>query len=404
MTSIFDYVEYWWFSFSSYPLIIRIAISVISLCCLTTLLLMARIFIIRRNKRRKKEIITRLRPQFFSFLRNIIISRDAYSSDDVYALFIRNFGKLDKDAYMSLVPTLEDIVAQERDTLDAQNYNSIIKGLKIDKCLEERLDYSSTRMRLLALQSLSRLGLTISDSKILPFAYSNDSVLRKESRVSYMGISHNDPFKFFDEDDGLNEWEEINLMQQFVMHHKEHLPDFSQWIRYSEDEEKIKFFVRQAAFFNQQTSLKTIVKLLQHDDYKVRKEAIIAIGKMKGKEYEGKLIDIYYSQPLACQFAIVEAISFIDSGKSLKFLERLYETAGNPDLKRVTAEAIYFYGEEGRSLFDKLMKTEDVENKNILRHVQNPLILSALKTFHGFAKSYNIRAIPFFDMPAPHFQ
>lgn len=402
MTSIFNYLEYWWFSFSDYPIIIKISICVIFFCSLITVVLMARIFMVRHNKKKKREIITRLRPQFFSFVRNIILSKDTYSSDDVYTLFTQNFGKLDKQAYMSLIPTLEDVVKQERDTLDAENYDSVIKGLKVDECLEERLDFSSTRARLMALQSLSRLGLTVSDSKILPYTYSNNDTLRKESRASYMGISNNDPFKFLDEEDSLNEWEEINLMQQFEMHHKDHLPDFSKWIRYSEDAEKIKFFVRQAAYFDQQNSLKTIVTLLQHSDYKVRKEAIIAVGKMNASDQEARLIDMYFSQPLVCQFAIIEALSFINSGKSLVFLEKAYEMANNPDLKRVAAEAIYFYGEEGRTLFDKLIRTESSSNKNILRHVQNPLIISALKTFHGFARSYNVNAEPVFNTGTPH--
>jgi len=343
-----------------------------------------------------------MRPQFFTFLRNIIISKDTYSIDDVHTLFLNAFGKLNKSAYMSLIPTLEDVVIQDRSILDAENYNSVIKGLKIDECLETRLDYSSTRVRLMALQSLSRLGLTVSDSKILPYAYSNDDVLRKESRASYMGISNNNPFKFFDEEDSFNEWEEINLMQQFQMHHKDHLPDFSKWIRYSEDGEKIKFFVRQAAYFNQQSALTTISTILQHKDYKVRKEAIIAIGKMKAKDQEVKLTDMYFSQPLVCQFAIVEAISFLNTGKSLNFLEEVYNSASNPDLKRLSAEAIYFYGEQGRELFNKLIISESNENKSILQHVENPLIISALKTFHGFAKSYNVNAALVFDSNTPH--
>ncbi|MDV6170365.1 HEAT repeat domain-containing protein [Flavobacterium sp. DG1-102-2] len=396
MTSIIDYAEYWWFSFSSYPLVVKIAICVIVFSSAVTLLLMARIFIVRRNKKRKREIITRLRPQLFSFLRNIILSRDIYTGEDVHTLYEQQFGRLEKRAYLSLIPALEDVVFQEKGTLDSDNYNSVIIGLKINKCLEERLDSSSKRMQLLALQALSRLGLTVADSKILPYAYSNDKVLRKESRASYMGVSNNNPFKFFDEEDTFNEWEEINLMQQFEMHHKDHLPDFSKWIRYSEDDEKIKFFIRQAAYFNQQTALSTIVAILQHDDYRVRKEAIIAIGKLNAADQESKLINLYFSQPLVCQFAIIEAVSFLNTGNSLEFLKNAYELSGNPDLKRLSAEAIYFYGDQGRELFEVLLKTESAANKKILEHVQNKLITSTLKTFHGFAKSYDQNVAPGF--------
>ena len=340
------------------------------------------VFVVRRDKARREKIVKELRPRIFSFLRNILISKDSYNDSEVLDMFVENFGAITRKTYISLIPTLEDVVKQEKHQLESHNYDSIIRGLKIDDYLEKRLDFSNTRVRLRAFQSLSRLDLTISDSKILPHTYSRNSSLRKESRSSYVGVSNNDPFKFFDQDNDLNQWDQISLLQQFVLHHQDNLPNFSKWIKYSKDEEQIKFFIKLVAHFKQSTSVNSLTDYLNHASHSVRREAILAVGKMRVREMENKLIKMYFTQPAPCQNAIIEAISYINSGKSIGFLKNAYEMASSHDLKKLIAELIYLYGKPGRAYFDELYKTEIGFNLLILKHVENPLIPSALRTYH----------------------
>lgn len=104
---------------------------------------------------------------------------------------------------------------------------------------------------------------------------------------------------------------------------------------------------------------------------------------MKVKDVEARLISMYFTQPIDCQDAIVESISYINSGKALSFLKIAYDTANNSDSKKLIAEVIYLYGTEGRNLFAVLLATEEDFNLQILKHVQNPLIPSALKKYHS---------------------
>lgn len=381
MNYFFDYIEHFWISLSSFPFVIQIAIFFIFFSCTATFTFMIVVFVVRRDKARREKIVKELRPRIFSFLRNILISKDTYSDEQVLEMFVENFGALTKKTYISLIPTLEDVVKQEKQQLESHNYDSVIRGLKIDDYLEKRLDFSNTRVRLRAFQSLSRLDLTISDSKILPHTYSRNSSLRKESRSSYVGVSNNDPFKFFDQDNDLNQWDQISLLQQFLLHHQDNLPNFSKWIKYSEDEEQIKFFIKLVAYFKQSTSVNALTEYLDHADHSVRKEAILAIGKMRVREMENRLIKMYFTQPAPCQNAIVEAILYINSGKSIGFLKNAYEMANSHDSRKLIAEVIYLYGKTGRAYFDELCKTEIGFNLLILKHVQNPLIPSALRTY-----------------------
>lgn len=382
MVKIYDYIEGFWISLSSFPFIIQIAIFFIMFSCAATLTLMISVFLVRRGKQIREQIVQDLRPRMFTFLRNILLSPEEYSQEEINELFVESFGKITKKTYISLVPTLEDVVKQEKQHMESVNYDHVIRGLKIDEYLEKRLDFSNTRVRLRAFQSLSRLDLTISDSKILPHTYSRNTSLRKESRTSYVGVSNNDPFKFFELENDLNDWDQISLLQQFMIHHRDNLPNFSKWIRYSHDMGQVKFFIKMVAYFEQTTSIDTVIGLLDTEDHQVRKEAILAVGKMKVKEIENRLIKMYFTQPLVCQNAIIEAVSYINSGKALGFLKSAYELSSNSDAKRLIAEVIYLYGRAGRLYFDELSATATGFDKLIFEHVKNPLIPSALRAYH----------------------
>jgi hypothetical protein len=388
---VLDYIEYYWMTLGSYPFVIRIALFFIFFSCAMTLTLMSVVFIVRRDKERRETIVRELRPRIFSFLRNILLSKELYTPLQIQNSFTEVFGKLTRKTYISLIPTLEDVVKQERHQMDEYNYNNVVVGLKIGEYLEERLDFSSVRARLRALHSLSCLDLTISDSKILPHTYSRNASLRKESRASYVGLSNNNPFKFFDQENDLNQWDQINLLQQFVLHHKDNLPNFSKWIKYTKDDGQIVFFIKLVSYFKQTTSIATVIEFLTHENHAVRKEAILTLGKMRIKEVENRFVKMYFTQPLICQTAIIESISYINSGRLIGFLKNAYEMANNYELKKLVAEVIYLYDKPGRLLFEELYKKESGFNQTILKHVQNPLIPSVLRQYHETREdTYNV--------------
>ncbi len=382
MTYIFEYLEHYWISLSSFPFVIQVAIFFILFSCLATLTLMATVFVVRRDKERRERIVHEFRPKIFAFLRNILTSADEYSDVEVRELFIQNFGAITKKTYISLIPTLEDVVGQDKHQLDSGNYRNVIVGLKIDEYLEKRLDFSNTRVRLRAFQSLSRLDLTISDSKILPHTYARNRSLRKESRASYVGVSNNDPFKFFDHENDLNQWDQISLLQQFELHHKDALPNFSKWIKYSKDNCQVIFFIKMVAHFNQTTSISTVTEFLANENHSVRREAILTLGKMRVKDAENTFIKMYFTQPFVCQTAIIEAISYINSGRLIGFLKNAWEMANSHEMKKLIAEVIFLYGKQGKALLEELTAREKGFNLLILQHVQNPLIPSMLKSYH----------------------
>lgn len=377
----FQFIEQYWVTLSSFPLVIKIAFSIIFLSLIATIMSITTIFGIRSKKERDRRLAMKMRPKMFTFFRNILVSKDLYTAIQVYNMFIETFGKLNKKAYESIIPSLEDVVNDEKEQLKSISYKNIIKGLKIDTFLEKKLDYADTRARLNAFHSLSRLELTISDSKMLLHTYSKNDSLRKQSRASYVGVSNNDPFKFFNQVNDLNHWDQINLMQQLELHHKDNLPNFSKWIVYSEDPTQTVFFIRMVSYFKQSNSVSALIEVLDNQNHNIRVETILAIGKMQLKYLEPRLMDMYYHQPLPCQNAIIEALAYINSGEALEFLKKAYDDINDFNAKRLIAEVIYLYNEEGSEYFDLLLKKERGFNYLTLEHVINPLIPSALRNY-----------------------
>lgn len=380
MNAIYETIEHYRVLLSSYPFVIQVALVMIFINFVVTLFFFAFTYFIRKKRKKEDSIIEDLYPETTRFIEAIFKADQTYSEAEIYNIFVEKFGKLKEKSYIALVPTLEDLIQKNSDYLESKNYLNVIKGLKIDTHLEQKLSFSNTRSRLRAFQSLSRLNLIISDSKILPYTYSKNKSLRKESRASYIGVSNNDPFKFFDrENPELNHWDQINLIKQLEMHHKDNLPNFSKWIKYTKDKSQNIFLIRAVAYFKQLNSVSALEELLESKDHDIRREAILALSEMRITSVEEKLKKIYYNQPSECQKAIIEAVALMQTGKSLNFLKDAFFEATNADIKKLIAEGIYLYGEEGKKYFDHLCKIEDGFDLLILQHVKNPMIPSKLK-------------------------
>ena len=376
------YIEQYLQLIPSFPFVIQVALYFIFINSVAIILFMAAAVIIRRKKRLINDVDIKFSARFKSFYLDILDSQQVLTPAEIHSMYIEEFGarKLNKKMYPSMISSLEDLVREQPHILKDKNYLPIVHGLEIEKFLLKKLTFSNTRNKLSTFQTLAILDLTVPDSSILPFTHSSNPSIRKASRTSYVALSNNDPFKFFDQaDNSLNTWDSIALMQQLEMHHKNNLPNFSKWIKYSKNKSQLLFIIKAVGHFKQKSSASALVELLDTEDHDVRRETIIALGQMKITSAEATMIDIYPNQPIDCQDAIVEAILKMNSGEGLPFLKEAYSAASNFESKKLIAEVIFRYSPAGRRFLQQLLETETGFDKLILEHVKNPLVPSRLK-------------------------
>lgn len=335
----------------------------------------------RKMKKSKEDHYSKNEEAISAFILSILDQKDLIDSEIIRTDFEEQFGEINEKNFELFTQVIEKLIDENKEIKINKNYMRIIHAFEVVKRFEKKLSFTSTEKRVRIFQLLSKMSLQIADSKILPYTHSKNIALRKEARIAYIGVSSNDPFKFFNSKNNnkLSEWEQMSLANQFEEHHQNSLPDFGKWIKYSEEQSQKIFFIRLASRFNQTTAKETLIDLLDTNSHVIRKEVILALGNLKILEVENKIKSMYYEQPNDVQIAIINYINTVNSGESLDFLHHIYLNTLGLETKQFIVEAIYLYTNGGQELFEKLHAAEEGFNELIFEHVKNKLISGRLR-------------------------
>ena len=140
------------------------------------------------------------------------------------------------------------------------------------------------------------------------------------------------------------------------------------------EEDVKKFFINEIRLYNETESAPILAKQLNARSVEIRGEAIKTLGKLKYKEVEPKLIEMYNVQPEEVKRQIISAIADLKTDKALGFLYNAYDEADTQGTKRVILKALYEYSAMGRKTFDQLERKADSHTAILFAHTKHPLI------------------------------
>ena len=363
-----------WFLFYTAPVVIKVALGVITFVVSLFIVMLTITAISFTFDRIKKRNYKKLNVLHRELAVDILSSKEIFTTSEIQIAYANHCGRLNYNAFYSLVPTCQELLEKDPSLQQSPNFKTFINALGIDNHLESKLSFSSVSSKLKTFHQLSRFKVLIADSKILPYTFSRNRFIKKASRSAYIGVSNNNPFKFFDQQDNqINYWDQIILLEQLEHHHKDNLPNFSNWLKYSKNDSQTIFLIKAASHFKQYGCVKALIALLEDENHLIRVETIKALGNMQVQKVENKLINLYNSQPHACKDAIIEAIFNINSKNASDFLKEAFEQSQNYDSKKLIAEVLYSYEDKEHKTFNELLEITDGFNKRILEHVRNPL-------------------------------
>lgn len=367
----------WFLSFiykiKTFPLIIQITIVLTMMFIIVTLALMITIYTIRRRHNRLQKILENSVPDIVKLFDDILFTDKNYSEQEIFNSYEEIVDEVNRESLDIGIGVLVDFKNEHR---ESDKYPLVISALGIVEHLERKFDSRSNSEKIDAFQEAFVLDLNKFDSKVLRYAYSKNKKIRSEARNSYLALSTNDPYRFFDEFDGdLSKWDEIELMQYLKLQKERgNLEGLGKWINYSKNESLVVFLIKMVGFFNQKGIDEILLEKLEDDNERVRAEAILTMGELYISETEQDLIDRYYTEPEICQVAIVKTIRKFNSGRSLNFLQEIFTESNNTDTKKIIGEAILNYSYEGRIAFQNLKSSMKGFDLTILQHVESPLI------------------------------
>ena len=128
-----------------------------------------------------------------------------FSEKEIFDKFENIVGEVNKETIDIGIGILIEFKNKEK---KSEKYPLIIDALNIVGHLEKKFDSRSNSEKMNAFQEAFVLNLNKFDAKILVYAYSKNKRIRREARNSYLALSMNDPYRFFDEIDE-NSWNKI---------------------------------------------------------------------------------------------------------------------------------------------------------------------------------------------------
>ncbi|MGN6508797.1 MAG: HEAT repeat domain-containing protein [Chitinophaga sp.] len=378
--SLLDFLESIFFEFRYAPLIIQVAILFVFIA--VTLTIFAYFSILRRRVRgsRRDQKIVRLNELIDELLIENVLSQDPES--------VETPGQTAEIAAQAFhLPEFSHRWGRQVLIDRLLNYRNNVRGamgdeirtlyllLELDKDSLKNIKSRKWNRKVRALNELSSSEIGVADVIILPLTNSRNRELRAAARHAYIKLSKNEPFKFFDlATEPLLPWDQVELFRIITSTSHIAIPNFAQWITYSNNKSVISFCLKLVVHYNQLKAIPAVLKLLDTKDHLLRAEAINTIGKMKIVDAEDKLVYIYNNQPLNCQIEILKALGRIGSGKHTEFLKQEFMLSTDFELRKHAAKSLTNTEPPGSGLMEELMETSTPENRLILKHCMNPLI------------------------------
>ena len=375
-----EYYFYWvYYKFVGYPLIIRICLITVLFCIIVYLFMLSYIVYGIFKRRKEKRRYNKVSDKYYEMIKAISLDENTLTEEEIVERLHYDSRKRPKPYELRVITQLlTEIKSEYEDQINELNYQTIQTVLQITRFLERELQFGSKRSKIQTLKLIQSINGYASEAVLVRFLYHREIELRNSARYAYMWLSQGDPFRFFDEDISmkLRLWDMMEL--HAILEHRKKVgyttPSFIKWVNISAEEKVKTFFINEIRLYNEIESAPILARQINARSTEIRSEAIKTLGKLKYKEIESKLIEMYHVQPEEVKRQIITAIADLKTDKSVGFLYNAYDEADNWGTKRVILKALYDYSEMGRQAFEQLEKKADSHSAILFAHTKHPLI------------------------------
>lgn len=366
------------YKYKTFPIAIQIAVFLIGMSVFFSLISPLYLIFLRFNSDRK-DVLEKFKPDILILCNKILFENYLNTEKEIFVEFKKNIynNKLTISQENLIIEYLIEIKSNSKTI--SERYSLIIKSLHLQLNIRAKIKSSDSGKRMKGINELSFLSLDSEDVNLTRFAYSSNSHVKEEARLSHMNLCTIDPFRFFDEfeDVDITKWAEVKLMNSLIEKLRfNSLPNLGKWISYSHNNSLVVFLIKATVHFNQGKSIYVLYEKIKDKNNDIKAESIIALGHFKALEYEKEFKDMYPFQTSNCQSAIEQSIGLMQSNQSLEFLADAYKELNILERRKTLANVILNYGSEGKALFNKLKSNARNTEQELLvfKHLENDYI------------------------------
>jgi hypothetical protein len=371
------YFDYFKFNFETFPLVIRIATTIILIFLTFNLFLIITLLVKKFLNRKKDKLEFDKQSKCFRLLETIV----TYETNITYEVLQQKQSSFKETCGSNNKKIIKILLAIKSDFPEKFNYynlQSISRLFDLGKFWDEHLSKGTLKQKIESLDEIIELNASISESILSTLVYHKNNELRKRARIAQIHLSQHDPFRFFEEefDKDFTEWDKIKIHNILLHRPIKTIPNFARWIPKIKNEDLQCLFVYEIGYFLQYENRDFLFDFFKNTTSdKVKIQCLKTLDLLGIKSYKERLIKLYPISSEEVQLSIIESLKNIrNENEVLKFFIDAFEKTYKTNLKIAIGKTIYQSGENGKKVVNILENRVLGFDRLILAHIKNPLL------------------------------
>ena len=370
--------------FAGYPWVVRVAYSVIIVCCVAFVALMAAIAADFALRRRNSRRLTRIRELYLERLKGVC---HADVENLPTAEIGRRLGYRErrwKDWEMRLWAQVFIEVSTFTNTQNP-NLTNIQRAMRLvgfDAYVERQLLNGRRSLKLKLIQTVRLTNMQLPNSLVTHLVNDKDLALRRASRLYYMCTSADDPYVFFEEENKLgitfSLWDMMELHEIFrkVREAGRPAPSFVPIMQRVANRGIVAFMMKEIAYWGSDREMRYLKGYFGSPDFTYRQAAFVSMGIRRFAEAEDDMVKVFYMQTEGNRRTILNSLLAIGSGRCTGVFREAYLNGGSLFTRRTALRCLWLYGSQGREVFAGLKAAAPPADRILFEHVESPVINS----------------------------
>ena len=236
----------------------------------------------------------------------------------------------------------------------SENLQKLFLQLKLEKYALKSLKSRKWYVKAKAIQELTVMEIGEFVALLYPYTNDQNEHVRMEAQNALVQFNGFDGLRFLDiVSYPISDWQQIKLLQKLSVVPPANI-DLDGWLK-SENSSVVVFALKLARNYHRFELHDEILPCLDHEDTRVRMEAINYFSLISTEETSDAFISRFLGEEFHHQIAMINAMQHIASEKDILFLVDLLKDDDN-EMKRCAARALAKMGERGMSSLQAQVK------------------------------------------------
>ena len=276
-------------------------------------------------------------------------------------------------------PILRDVFTTELLSLhgnlsgeSAEQLERLFRKAGLDAYAVRKIHHPFWHVKAKGFKELSQMKIRSQNQLIERYLSSKNLMLRLEATLAWIQLNPDDPFSFYDDPEiQLTEWGQINSL--IALKKIGSVPDFGRWIE-SPNKGVVIFSLKMAGIFKQFNTAELVTQRLYDKDPEVRREAIIALGRMELPVSNSSLKEIFPDEEITNKAEIIRSLILTEDQLNTPFFEEKLIHEREISIRILSARGLVMLGKGSAKILDAILPQADTSLQLVIMHAKDKRI------------------------------